>query len=1280
MKRNRKLFSTYKAYNGGNVIFGSNLRGNIIGKGTISNDSLNIDNVEHVDNLGFNLLSIGQICDNKCRVTFSEHDSEITKDGKVIGRGIRKKGLYVMKLGNKPKDKICLAMIDENSTLWHRRLGHANMRLIQSLASKELVRNLPKFKFDQHFCDACKMGKQAHASHKAKNIVSTTRCLELLHMDLFGPSAVRSYGGNRYTLVIVDDYSRYTWTRFLKDKTEAFDQFKIFSRKIQNQLDYVDRKSTSGISTFVYDCLTSWFSKKQTALAISTTEAEYVSAGKACQQALWMKQALIDYDVTYDMNLVKFDNTIVWVTIIDGVFSTNSFDAENTDTEEGGAADYNNMDPTIDVTSTPTLRIHKIHPQSQIIGKSTAGILTRRKLKESSSDQHQALLSFIYKQNRTNHKDQQTCLFTCFLSQEEPKKVSQALADESWVEAMQEELLQFKLQEVCVLCDLPDGKRVIGTKWVFRNKRDERVARIEAIRLFLAFASFMGFTVYQMDVKSAFLYGNITEEVYVKQPPGFEDPAHPNKVYRVVKALYGLHQAPRAWYERLSTFLLKHGYRRGAIDKTLFIKKDRRDIMLVQVYVDDIIFGSTKSSMVKDFEDLMQKEFKMSSMGELTFFLGLQVKQSNGGIFLSQDKYVKDILNKFDFRTIKPASTPIEAHKSLGKDEEGEDVDVHLYRSMIGCLMYLTASRPDIMFAVCLCARFQVTPKVSHLHAVKRIFRYLKHQPNLGLWYPKDSPFHLEAFSDSDYAGDNHDRRSTSGGCQYLGRRLVSWQCKKQTIVAISSTEAEYVAAASCCAQDNTFDSTYVRGSNTLQRVRNIVLLILWAVQVLQGIPGTPTQSAAHSQRTASVQGTASFHGTATTHDSDEVQGTDTLQGTAAYQGTASIPKSPNDYTPTDASHTSGEIENQNLKKQKRRRKKHKKKVSSVKLGRNKDEGTLSEEHNVQEEDTAHPFFIEIVDKDASKELDLETTQSTARQGTITPRTLNFEDEAGPSSPLRPIQVMESEEQLKAAEVLVAISRPRGLSIPGPIQTQPQQPTQGTDPKDKGKGILVEEPKKKKLTLQQIRALETTNDEEVARKIQAEWDAEEERKRFEELKKTKPKTTLRKPTSLAQERNQMMNFLKGQGYKNLQKLKYPQMKELYDKVQASIKDSFKDFIPMDSEKEREMLKERETKRLLRKRKATIAEEQPSKKPKLRTETIDELRNYLRVSALTIIWETAESSDDDFWKDQEEWEIIRWRELMIRMLDHGMEVEDETETAITLIHLFILWTTEDGDNS
>ncbi|GJS19372.1 retrovirus-related pol polyprotein from transposon TNT 1-94 [Tanacetum coccineum] len=207
MTGNKSLFSTYKAYDR-----------------------------EHVDNLAFNLLSVGQICDNKCQVLFTKEGSEIIKDGKIIGNRIRKNGLYVMKLGNKSQDKLCLATVVDNSTLWHRRLGHANMRLIQSLSSKELVRNLPKLKYDKHFCDACKIRKQAHASHKAKNIVSTKRCLELLHMDLFGPSAIKSYGGNLYTLVVVDDYSRYTWTRFLKTKNEAFEKFEILSRKIQNQL------------------------------------------------------------------------------------------------------------------------------------------------------------------------------------------------------------------------------------------------------------------------------------------------------------------------------------------------------------------------------------------------------------------------------------------------------------------------------------------------------------------------------------------------------------------------------------------------------------------------------------------------------------------------------------------------------------------------------------------------------------------------------------------------------------------------------------------------------------------------------------------------------------------------------------------------------------------------------------------------------------------------------------------------------------------------------------
>nr|GFC24368.1 uncharacterized mitochondrial protein AtMg00810-like [Tanacetum cinerariifolium] len=232
-----------------------------------------------------------------------------------------------------------------------------------------------------------------------------------------------------------------------------------------------------------------------------------------------------------------------------------------------------------------------------------------------------------------------------------------------------------------------------------------------------------------MDIKSAFLYGTIEEEVYVCQPLGFEDPEYPDKVYKVVKALYGLHQAPRAWYETLATYFLENEFQRGTIDQTLFIKKQQRDILLVQIYVDDIIFGATNKALCQSFEKLIKDKFQMSSMGELTFFLGLQVKQKKDGIFISQDKYVAEILMKFGLSKGKSASTPIDAEKPLLKDLDGEDVDVHTYRSMIGSLMYLTSSRPDIMFAVCACARFQVTPKVLHLNAVKIIFRYLKGKP-----------------------------------------------------------------------------------------------------------------------------------------------------------------------------------------------------------------------------------------------------------------------------------------------------------------------------------------------------------------------------------------------------------------------------------------------------------------------------------------------------------------------------------------------------------------------
>ncbi|GJS70653.1 putative ribonuclease H-like domain-containing protein [Tanacetum coccineum] len=401
-------------------------------------------------------------------------------------------------------------------------------------------------------------------------------------------------------------------------------------------------------------------------------------------------------------------------------------------------------------------------PPGQILGDLASPVLTRSRAHKSKFGES-AFIGYVQDQQRTNHTDQLHCLSACFLSQLEPTCIAKALEDPDWVDAMQEEMQQFINQQVWKLVPLPDGKHAIGTKWILKNKRDARgivvrnkarlvaqghrqeegidydevfapVARIEAIRLFLAFASYMGFLVYQLDVKSAFLYGEIEEEVYVTQPKGFEDPYFPKHVYRVVKALYGLHQAaPRA-----------------------------RDILLVQVYVDDIIFESINKAWCDEFEVLMKGEFEMSAMGEMTFFLGLQVKQLPDGIFISQDKYVKDMLTKFDMESVRTATTPYEAAKTKLKDETDPPVNVHLYRSMIGSLMYLTASRPDIMFAVSACSRHQVTPLTSHLNAVKKIFKYLKGQPKLGLWYPKDSPFQLEAYSDSDYAGSHGDRKSTT--------------------------------------------------------------------------------------------------------------------------------------------------------------------------------------------------------------------------------------------------------------------------------------------------------------------------------------------------------------------------------------------------------------------------------------------------------------------------------------------------------------------------------------
>nr|GEZ57535.1 ribonuclease H-like domain-containing protein [Tanacetum cinerariifolium] len=645
-------------------------------------------------------------------------DFKLPDNSMVVLKVPRKHNLYTINLND-----LCLmgnfaclvahASFDE-CVKWHRRMAHVNFKNINRLAKGNLVRGLPSKLFkSNHTCVAFYKGKQHKSSYKAIHAESSIfEPLQLLHMNLFGPTSNRSIDHKYYCLVITNDYSKFCWVFFLEHKDETYSALKSFINLVENQLNkkvkaircdngtefknaqMIELYGTKGIrrefirtACYVLNKVSVTNPHNNTPYALLTGKIPTVSHLKP-----------FGYHVTIlntSDHLGKFDGKAVEGYLIGYSTSNKAYRVYNV--------------PTKRVEETMNLRFLKDKPNVQGLGHKWYFDLDY--LTDSLGYKHvSANQSAGTQGNTTTSAGVDDVLPSCIpvstglapvptgslpvatgsvpvlagdttvptdvvpVQTIEPRSVAQALADPSWVDAMQEEMQQFKFQ---------------NEEGIDYNEVFAPVARIKAIRLFLAFASYMGFLVYQMDVKSTFLYRIIKEEVYVTQPKGFVDPQLPTKVYKVVKALYGLHQAPRAWYATVSTFLLKHGYKRGSIDKTLFFKKNNCDIILVQVYVDDIVFGSTKKEWCDEFEALMKGEFQMSAMGELTFFIGL--------------------------------------------------------------------------------------------------------------WYPKESPLVLEAYSDSDYVGENSDRKSTTGGCQFLGRRLISWQCKKQTIVAISSTEAEYVVAANCC-------------------------------------------------------------------------------------------------------------------------------------------------------------------------------------------------------------------------------------------------------------------------------------------------------------------------------------------------------------------------------------------------------------------------------------------------------------------------------------------------
>nr|GEV80132.1 retrovirus-related Pol polyprotein from transposon TNT 1-94 [Tanacetum cinerariifolium] len=795
MTGNLKLLCNFVEKFLGTVRFGNDQFAPILGYGDLVQGNVTINRVYYVEGLNHNLFSVGQFCDADLEVAFRKLTCFV--------RDLQGNDLLI---GNRRSDLYTISLQESTSST------------PLCLMAKDIVISLPKLKFvKDQVCSSCELSKAKRSSFKSKVVPSSKGRLNLLHIDLCGPMQVASINGKKYILVIVDDYSRYTWTLFLRSKDETPEMLKDFLTMIQRNLQAsVITVRTDRGTEFLNKTLNAFFKEegiehqtytartpkqngvvkrqnhtlvKATRTMLSALQLPLFFWAEAIATACYTQNRSITipthgktpYHIINDRkpsikHLYIFDADVPSQQELDLLFgplydeffnagsnpSTNIQSTSAPSTHTNVHAEENNNDQAKEVEQLQddeftnpfcTLAQEEAestsHNTEQVCGNPSRPVQTRRQLPT----------------------DPEICMYAITMSTAEPKNIKEAMTDSAWIEAMQEELHQFDRLQVWELVEKPFGKSIIRLKWLLKNKKDEDqtvihnkarlvakgyaqeegidfeesftlVVRLEAVRIFIAYAAHKSFPIYQMDVKTAFLNGPLKEEVYVAQPDGFVDPNHPEKVYRLRKALYGLKQAPRAWYNELLMFLTSKGFTKG-----------------------------------------------------------LQIHQSPRGIFINQAKYTLEILHKHSMDKGQSISTPMATKPKLDANLSGNPVDQTNYRSKIGSLMYLTSSRPDIVQAVCFCARYQSRPTKKHLKEVKRIFRYLRGTVNMGLWYPKGSTFELTAFLDVDHAGCIDSRKNTSRGIQFLGDKLVSWMSKKQNYTAMSSAEAEYVALSVSCAQ-----------------------------------------------------------------------------------------------------------------------------------------------------------------------------------------------------------------------------------------------------------------------------------------------------------------------------------------------------------------------------------------------------------------------------------------------------------------------------------------------
>ncbi|GJV49393.1 retrovirus-related pol polyprotein from transposon TNT 1-94 [Tanacetum coccineum] len=732
----------------GTVRFGNDHFGAIMGYEDYVIGNSVISRIYYIEGLGHNLFSVGQFCDSDLEVAFRKHTCFVRNlDGVDLIKGSYGTNLYTIYVDDMMRSSPIFLLskaLKNKSWLWHCRLNHLNFGTLNDLARKDLVRGLPRLKFEKdHLCSACQLGKSRKATHKPKTINTIMEVLHTLHMDLCGPMRVQSINGKKYILVIVDDYSRFTWVKFLrsKDETPAFVTFlidyyenvgitleKTISRT-PRQNGVVERRNRTLVEAARTMLI---FSKAPLFLWAEAVATACYTQNRSLIHTLHDKTP---YELVHDKKPDLSFLHIFWALC----YPTNdSKDLGKLKAKADigffvgyapnrkGYRIYNKQ--TRQIMETIHVTFDELTGQTAPVHSSSGpapNLLTPGPISSGLVPNPPPAAPYVPPTN----KELEILFCSC---QFEPKNFKYAVAEDCWFQAMQDEIHEFNRLDVKLdeYGDMLKNKARLVEKGYRQEGLDFEesfapVAKIEAIRIFLANAASKNMTVYQMDVKTTFLNGELKEEVYVSQPEGFVDPDRPHHVYRLKKALYGLKQAPRAWYATLLKFLLAQGFSKGVVDPTLFIWKTGKHTLHVQIYVDDIIFSSTDPKDCYRFSNEMSSKFQMSMMGQISFFLGLQISQNPRGIFINQSKYANEILKKFDLHKSDPVDTPMVERTKLDEDLSGIPVDQTQYRSMIGSLMYLTASRPDLVFAVCMCARYQSKPTKKHLEAVKRVFRYL---------------------------------------------------------------------------------------------------------------------------------------------------------------------------------------------------------------------------------------------------------------------------------------------------------------------------------------------------------------------------------------------------------------------------------------------------------------------------------------------------------------------------------------------------------------------------